>query len=565
MKTDVKRKEKSRGQISVKEDVTLLNAIEQVVNLSDKSNLSDDFFANAEEQISYICKRMSITPIQAVLFAICVDNYESRSLGIEELAAHFKCRKIKILSYSNALDDLQSRRLIRCRKSKHSSTSYSVSHKVIDALKRNEAYAPKISHNIECIELFEELNELFEMRSEYEISYAVLEQELTALIEMSSHLAFTQKIRQYNLASINMTLLLFFCHLYVNHDEESPSVYDFNDFYDTKSVYRIQKKSLTSGYNQLIEYKIVESVNEEGFASLDSFKLTEAAKSALFSELDISMLQATKPDRELILHENIKHRQLFYNKQEQSQIEQLSCFMQQERYEQIKQNFSENNFKYNFACLFYGAPGTGKTETVYQLAKQTKRNIMQVNIPEIKSMWVGESEKNIKSVFDKYRACVEASEIAPILLFNEADAILGKRVEGALHAVDKMENSIQNIILQEMETLDGILIATTNFTRNLDDAFERRFLFKIEFGLPCIEAKCAIWKQMINNLTDEQARELASRYNLSGGQIENVARKHIIDKVVWDRSSIDLSLLREYCEQESISKRGTTKTIGFKA
>ena len=76
---------------------------------------------------------------------------------------------------------------------------------------------------------------------------------------------------------------------------------------------------------------------------------------------------------------------------------------------------------------------------------------------------------------------VKRSDVAPILLFNEADAIFGVRKNGAENAVDKMENTIQNIILQEMEDLNGILIATTNLATNLDSAFERRFLYKIEF------------------------------------------------------------------------------------
>ena len=113
---------------------------------------------------------------------------------------------------------------------------------------------------------------------------------------------------------------------------------------------------------------------------------------------------------------------------------------------------------------------------------------MQVNISQIKSCWVGESEKNIKGLFDNYRELVKKSEVTPILLFNEADAIIGVRKEGAQSAVDKMENSLQNIILQEMETLDGIMIATTNLQENMDKAFERRFLYKIKFDRPTEEA-----------------------------------------------------------------------------
>lgn len=115
-------------------------------------------------------------------------------------------------------------------------------------------------------------------------------------------------------------------------------------------------------------------------------------------------------------------------------------------------------------------------ETVLQIARKTGRDLIQVNVSEVKSMWVGESEKNIKGIFDDYKQKVKQSVKAPILLFNEADAIIGKRQVGAERAVEKMENSIQNIILQEIEQLDGILIATTNLAENMDKAFERRFL-----------------------------------------------------------------------------------------
>ena len=100
-------------------------------------------------------------------------------------------------------------------------------------------------------------------------------------------------------------------------------------------------------------------------------------------------------------------------------------------------------------------------ETVLQIARKTGRDLIQVNISDIKSMWVGESEKNIKGIFDDYRKMVKQSAKTPILLFNEADAIIGKRMVGAEKAVDKLENNIQNIILQEIEQLDGILLTLT--------------------------------------------------------------------------------------------------------
>jgi SpoVK/Ycf46/Vps4 family AAA+-type ATPase len=212
--------------------------------------------------------------------------------------------------------------------------------------------------------------------------------------------------------------------------------------------------------------------------------------------------------------------------------------------------------------LMYGAPGTGKTETVLQLARQTGRDLMQVNVAEIKSMWVGESEKNIKALFDRYRKMVKESEHAPILFFNEADAIINKRSENAERSVDKMENSMQNIILQEIENLDGILIATTNLTQNLDKAFERRFLYKIEFSKPSLEAKSMIWQSMIPELSTTDAQTLAQSYDFSGGQIENIARKQIVDNII---TGVPLSIdkLRQHCDTELLDKKTIRRAIGF--
>jgi SpoVK/Ycf46/Vps4 family AAA+-type ATPase len=212
--------------------------------------------------------------------------------------------------------------------------------------------------------------------------------------------------------------------------------------------------------------------------------------------------------------------------------------------------------------LFHGAPGTGKTETVLQLARSTGRDLMQVNISEIKSMWVGESEKNIKAIFSRYRKLVNESDIAPILLFNEADAIISKRLESVARSVDKMENAMQNIILEEMEQLDGILIATTNLTCNIDKAFERRFLYKVEFEKPSLDVKCAIWQSMMTNLSYEDAIALASKYDFSGGQIENIARKSVVDRIIsGEDTSID-SLCR-YCDSEMLDRTVHRSRIGF--
>ena len=177
-------------------------------------------------------------------------------------------------------------------------------------------------------------------------------------------------------------------------------------------------------------------------------------------------------------------------------------------------------------------------------------------------MWVGESEKHIKAIFDRYRSFAKRSVKMPILLFNEADAVIGKRKEGAEGAVDKMENSIQNIILQEMESLNGIMIATTNLVQNMDKAFERRFLYKVKFGKPANEQRRHIWKSMMPILTDKFVSRLANCYDFSGGQIENIARKCDIECILHGEDAISEECIEKYCQEELIDRNNKNR-IGF--
>lgn len=308
--------------------------------------------------------------------------------------------------------------------------------------------------------------------------------------------------------------------------------------------------------------KILENCDSDGMKDSEYYHLTGKAKEELFADLHLVDQQARRKC-DLTDCTTFAAKELFYNPPVQRQIDQLGELLSPEHFTEIQQRLEAGGLRKGFACLFYGAPGTGKTETVYQLARRTGRNLMIIDVSQIKSSWVGESEKNIKAAFDRYRSYVCQSERAPILLFNEADAVLGIRQEGVSRAVEKMENSIQNIILQEMERLDGILIATTNLTQNLDKAFERRFLYKIEFEKPSVEAKSRIWRSMIPTLDEQTAAMLAERYDFSGGQIENIARKRTVDMILQGEEP-SFEQLDEYCRSEILGQPDRPRCrVGF--
>lgn len=184
------------------------------------------------------------------------------------------------------------------------------------------------------------------------------------------------------------------------------------------------------------------------------------------------------------------------------------------------------------SALFYGLPGTGKTEFCYQMAREYDLPIMNIDVAAIQSKWVGDSEKNARMVFTNYKKLCRQTKKRAILLFNEADALFSRRVD-AKSSVDQMNNSLKNIFLEGIEELDGIVFATTNLTSNLDAAFERRFLFKIKFDKTDLETQSRIWKLYFPDLDSEQCLEFARKYNLSPGQITNVRKKQIIETILY--------------------------------
>jgi SpoVK/Ycf46/Vps4 family AAA+-type ATPase len=371
---------------------------------------------------------------------------------------------------------------------------------------------------------------------------------------------FVRHVKALHLDDEDMMLLVKFCHYLVNEDDDDIRFHQIEDIFDSSADFNREKAKLRSGDHLLMKKKLIEHLCEDGIANTTKFKLTENAKRELLEELKITPVDENLANT--LKASELTPKQMFYPADVEKQVAELASLFKDEEFRKIQERMRQKGFRNGFACLFYGGPGTGKTETVYQLALQTGRSIMTVDVPQIKSKWVGDSEKNIKALFDRYREMVKRSKIAPILLFNEADAIIGKRQEGAERAVEKMENSIQNIILQEMETLDGIMIATTNLQQNLDKAFERRFLYKIKFEKPDAEVRSKIWQQMIPDLCDQDAQQLAGKFDFSGGQIENIARKYSINSILHGDGGNPLEMLVGFGKEELLDAPSRRK-IGF--
>ena len=218
--------------------------------------------------------------------------------------------------------------------------------------------------------------------------------------------------------------------------------------------------------------------------------------------------------------------------------------------------------------IFYGAAGTGKTITALAMGKSLKKQVLSFDCSKILSMYVGESEKNVRKIFDDYKELCIKAKSQPILLLNEADQFLSNRVSGQISGSDKMHNQMQNIFLEQIENFDGILIATTNLLDNIDKAFSRRFNYKIEFLKPDALKREQLWKKLIPDTlpldSDFDIKKL-SKAQLTGGQIELIIKNTAYKLAVLDEVKFKTSDFLEEISKEEKTMFDKDKTVGFRS
>ncbi len=215
--------------------------------------------------------------------------------------------------------------------------------------------------------------------------------------------------------------------------------------------------------------------------------------------------------------------------------------------------------------IFYGPAGTGKTMSALAMAKSMKKTVLSFDCSKILSKWVGESEQNVRKIFDTYKNIVQTCKQSPILLLNEADQFLSTRVESSSGS-DKMHNQMQNIFLEQIERFNGVIIATTNFLESLDSAFSRRFDYKIEFKKPDFKDRLKMWEKFLpRKASFEKVFDvnILANYELSGAQILMVVKNTALKVAVTEDGVFKMQDFVESIQKELNSSFDKSKIVGF--
>lgn len=536
-------------------DLTILQLFDRVLREVTSKGFSQSTLDLCMPYICRLAQLQAITNRQAFIMAICMNFSLNMSITLRAVANMLDTTNMMLMHWMPDFHALCEKELLeKMERRMGRMDEYVIPADVLEAFSNNEVFVKKTSKVENTLELLSTFYHLFKQKSKSCMETDAFIKKSSRLLSDNQHLPLVSKLKKLEFSSIESELiLLHLCRFYVMNSMSNVSLGQIVALFDEGKDRNVMVYGLLQGNHELFQRKLITFGCADGIKDKETLCLTAKARHLLIPEYKLRGMNT--PSSDMTSHKDIVFKNLYYNPSVEQQIQRLHSLLEEKNFRMVRKRLQERGFHKGIACLFYGSPGTGKTETVLQLAKSSGRDVMQVSMSQIRSKWVGESQKNIQEVFASYKERVRASKLCPILLFNEADAIIGNRMEVTTSSVDKMENSIQNVILQEMENLEGIMIATTNLQGSLDAAFERRFLYKVEFEKPSLQVRTQIWQSMMPDVDEATLSSIASQYDFSGGQIENIARKALVDDLLFYTSDIsNKERISTFCRQEVLSK-----------
>ena len=547
----------------------LLASLNSIYKQSKESKLSPNELVKVREEIKYISTHLGVSETATILFAIIASfNINGRDIDISDFSRFLDLEPFEFIANVQFIEELRTKKIIKSKKSRKRSfehslgKTYALKKQLIDDLIYKQTIPSLIyEKKSTIIETLESFHELIEQCQNEEIEFEDLENHVLETIEDLKSYDLYHNLALSTLDFIDQIVLLYTIWITIS----GMRTVDLDSFLRNllwknskrisylQTYFKDKNKLLTSG---LLERRPCNYFNDIEVV------LTDYCIS-LLEEEGLSIVVPKTDRKDAIDPTKINSVELVYNEEESIKLNRIENLLLEANYLNFRKKLEKDSISLGLTFLLYGPPGTGKTETVYQLARKSGREILKIDISNTKSSWFGETEKKIKRIFTDYEKFSKSTEKKPILFFNEADAIFSKRKFSSIESnTQQTENAIQNILLEELDNFDGILFATTNLIKNLDKAFERRFLFKLYLNAPNEESRKKIWAYYFPSLKSTEIRELAQHFHFTGGQINNILRKIKIEELL-NNEQISFGEIELLCNEERLSFNSTPQKIGF--
>jgi len=424
------------------------------------------------------------------------------------------------------------------------------------------------------IEMYQKLNQNSSIKTKLQL----LESRILARVESSDiEIAIEKIFSDYELNQKEQ--VIFLALLKEEYASELESLRDMNTLVNLISVddyEKIKNRALLEEGSKLIEEEIIdydEMLNGFGGVSRSFFISEELLQKIMHPNKD-------KKAKKIKLDMLIQDQELFELVDPKTTLDDVVLTPKtRELLDNLLKQIDKNVMKLlrewgvkerrggiDAKIIFYGPPGTGKTMTAYSLAKSMKKRVLSFDCSKILSKYVGESEQNVRAIFDSFRDLALKTKSEPVLLLNEADQFLSARTTEGGSGADKMHNQMQNIFLEQIEKFNGVLIATTNLLETIDSAFSRRFDYKIAFEKPTLKQRVELWQKLLPESAvyeESFSIEELAKHELSGGQIKLVLKNCALRVAVKEEPIFCMEDFVNSIKREKAGVFGEEKSMGF--
>ncbi len=547
-----------------------LNAIEAITDAIEEGNSRETSLcllngALAAEPTENIRRCFGLSIKEAVFFAIIfyLQIEDENKCSFKGMAGYLSMPNIEILRMYEVFAGLKRKDLLKIR-SEHGkdANQLSIHPKVMrQILQGNYGIGEIKEQNV--FELCQRVYNLLDNYNRYDYSANETQFMLSKELDLYDELKELKILREMGLGIAEIGIFFYVSYYSIVY-KQSQNIFSIAQcFYnDMKDLINFQNE-LSNNQIVLVRSNLI-AYSSENFHGRDAYELGSMGRKIMgMTTKDTAKFNFKTSIGQLVNIEAKASRKLYFSAKEEKEIKQITYLLKPSNYRKYVRNMRKNKAREGLTLLLYGPSGTGKTQLAYELARSSGREVFLVNASAVRDKFVGESEKNVAQIFSDYEKLCQETKQTPILLLNESDSLISKRMT-LKGATEQMNNSMQNILLQKMEDFKGILIATTNLTSNLDKAFERRFLVKLRILKPKAEERFKMLKDNLTEVNSKTLKHIALKFPLTGGQIENIARRWMTDQLI--SKDVSEERLKDLAQQELSLENGrdsNIKKIGF--